>query len=219
MSRRRAHESGFFCSLVGQTHDRAFLVDRVSAWHLGPGMAVAALSIISWACGWNAYVSASAIVLCDLYLLFVLIEAAFRSGKERTVIEAVPQPKPRHFFEFPARTWSLLQVLFLVTITIFGFANMYVKGGDIRYQGPPTTVEQPESKAEVSTQIQQTNSTRMEDPVDALYYSVVTLSTVGYGDFVPASKDARLVVMWQLGTALLLLLGVFPLVVTRIGDF
>ena len=55
--------------------------------------------------------------------------------------------------------------------------------------------------------------------IDALYYSAATLSTVGYGDFTPTSSAARLLVIWQLGTAMLMLLGVFPLIVGRISDF
>ena len=59
----------------------------------------------------------------------------------------------------------------------------------------------------------------MLDRIDALYYSSVTFSTVGYGDFIATSRAARVLVIWQLVTGMLMLLGVFPLIVGRISDF
>jgi len=193
-------------------------VGTASRWHLGPGFALAALSVVCWLFGWSGYVSALAVLLCNLYLVSVLVEASLRAQQERKFLGGVPQPKPPRFMEFPAQGWTLLQVQFLMVVAIFGFANMYIKSGDIRYQGPPTIVEQADHKADGSS-----SSSAAPGPlvnrIDALYYSAVTLSTVGYGDFAPASKAARPLVVWQLGTAMLMLLGVFPLIVGRISDF
>ncbi len=55
-------------------------------------------------------------------------------------------------------------------------------------------------------------------PLDAFYFSLVTITTLGYGDFAPTG-DARLLVVWQLATGLLLLVGIFPFVVSRVADF
>jgi voltage-gated potassium channel Kch len=120
--------------------------------------------------------------------------------------------------EFPGRFWTLLQVQFLLVVAIFGFANMYIKNGGIRYQGAPTIVEQADHKA-VDSSSSRVDSGPQVNRIDALYYSVVTFSTVGYGDFTPTSSAARLLVIWQLGTGMLMLLGVFPLIVGRITDF
>jgi hypothetical protein len=189
-----------------------------SRWHLTAGFAVAALGVLSWLFGWNGYVSAVAAFACNLYLVSVLVEASVRAQQDRKFVDGVPQPKPHRFFEFPERTWALLQVQFLLAAVVFGFANMYIRSGGVRYQGPAAAIEQSGHSFDRSLPLTD-KSPRLVDPIDALYYSVVTLSTVGYGEFVPATRAARLLVMWQIGTGMLLLLGVFPLIVGRVSDF
>jgi voltage-gated potassium channel Kch len=51
--------------------------------------------------------------------------------------------------------------------------------------------------------------------VEALYFSMVTITTLGYGDFVPAGPVARGIIVWELATGLLTLVLAFPLVSTR----
>lgn len=189
-----------------------------SQWHLTAGVAIAALGVLSWVFGWNGYVSAVAAVFCNLYLVSILVEASLRAQQERKMVDGVPQPKPRRLFEFPERTWSLLQVQFLLAAVVFGFANMYIRSGGVQYQGPAAAIEQ--SGHTFDRSLPPTDkSTRLVDRIDALYYSAVTLSTVGYGDFVATTRAARLLVLWQIGTGMLMLLGLFPLIVGRISDF
>lgn len=56
------------------------------------------------------------------------------------------------------------------------------------------------------------------DKIEALYFSLVTMITLGYGDFLPATTYTRLLVMWQLATGGLLVIGVLPLIVARVSD-
>jgi len=44
---------------------------------------------------------------------------------------------------------------------------------------------------------------------------MVTITTLGYGDFVPAGPVARGIIVWELATGLLTLVLAFPLVSTR----
>jgi hypothetical protein len=153
----------------------------------------------------------------------VLIEATLRAQGVRTVKDGVLQAKPKYKVELPERAWSVLQVLFLLVIAICGFANMYIKGCEVLYQGPQVGVDEARKDAGDSPapppRPQQPTDRILTDRIDAVYFSMVTITTLGYGDFVPATTNARLVVMWQLGTGLLLLLGIFPLVMARIADF
>jgi hypothetical protein len=196
----------------------ASFMDRADKWHLGGGFAVAALAACAWSFGWNSRLSALAVILCNLYLVSILIEASFRAQQERKVLDGVLQPKPDRFMSFPGQTWSLVQVQFVLIVAILGFANMYTQSGDIRYQGPAARVEQPDAKVPGAAQ-PNVRFPPSVDRLDALYFSAVTFTTLGYGDFAPASSRARLLVLWELATGMLTLLGVFPLIVGRISDF
>jgi len=193
-------------------------VSTANTWHLGVGFAAATLSVLSWLFGWNGYLSAFAVLLCNLYLVSVLVESSLRAEQERKFLDGVPQPKPPRFMEFPSPAWTLVQVQFVLVVAVFGFANMYIKNGDIRYQGAPTIVGQADHRADGSSS-PRTEPAPLLDRIDALYYSAVTFSTVGYGDFIATSRAARVLVIWQLATGMLMLLGVFPLIVGRISDF
>ena len=193
-------------------------MDAVNKWHVCAGSALAALGTLSWLFGWNSGASAVAVLLSNAYLVSILVEASFRSQQERKILNGVPQPKPHRFIKFPDQTWALLQIQFLIVVVLFGFANLYFKSGDVRYQGTATALEQPDQKVTDSPPIK-ADLPRSVGRVEALYFSAVTLSTVGYGDFAPTSSKARLLVLWELGTGMLMLLGVFPLIIGRISDF
>ena len=58
-----------------------------------------------------------------------------------------------------------------------------------------------------------------EDEVwDATYFSFVTLTTLGYGDFLPVTEAGRKIVIWQLFTTVELLFAILPLVIGRLAD-
>ncbi len=54
---------------------------------------------------------------------------------------------------------------------------------------------------------------------DSLYFSLVTLTTVGYGDIVPLCEEARKLVMFEISSGFLVLIGAFPLLISRVSDF
>jgi voltage-gated potassium channel len=55
--------------------------------------------------------------------------------------------------------------------------------------------------------------------IDSLYFSLVTLTTVGYGDIVPLTEFARKIVMLEIVSGFLVLIGAFPLLISRISNF
>lgn len=54
---------------------------------------------------------------------------------------------------------------------------------------------------------------------DALYFSTVTMTTLGYGDCYPGGRESRYVVIWQLGNSVLLVVLLLPLVMSRFATF
>jgi hypothetical protein len=53
-------------------------------------------------------------------------------------------------------------------------------------------------------------------PTDALYFSTVTITTVGYGDFAPRG-NAEWLVIWELGSGAMLLLMILPALASRLA--
>ena len=56
----------------------------------------------------------------------------------------------------------------------------------------------------------------LSTPLDALYYSLVTMVTLGYGDFLPINHVGRGIVIGQLVSEILFLLVVIPMYVSAI---
>jgi hypothetical protein len=97
----------------------------------------------------------------------------------------------------PDRDWSLLILpcLFLALVSAFG--SIYI--------GTAHTVQ--------SSQGELTGSW------DSLYFSIVTITTLGYGDFVPGCLYGRLAVVGELLSGMLLLLLAIPILVSRLAGF
>ncbi len=57
----------------------------------------------------------------------------------------------------------------------------------------------------------------LQTPVEAGYFSVVTITTLGYGDFMPVSTHSRILVIFQLISGILIVMGFMPLVNAQIA--
>lgn len=96
----------------------------------------------------------------------------------------------------PHRLWALGLVLVLFIAIVVSFGAIY-RDSDAILDGnglPACTIR------------------------DALYFSTVTLTTLGYGDYAPVGSG-RSLVMWELATGLLYLILVVPVVASRLADF
>jgi hypothetical protein len=97
-------------------------------------------------------------------------------------------------FELPHRIWSIPLLFFLLVAVVCSFANLYLQSGSVKNNGSVLT-----------------------DGGDAVYFSVVTITTLGYGDFVPTEPKSRRLVIYELGSGFLLLLFIFPVLASRIA--
>ena len=136
-----------------------------------------------------AFLSYPTIVVTDLYLFLVLLFAAIRSDAKPDAIYVSSKCLKQIF---PSKTAGVFIIAFLLTGLVSGFAGLYLN----------TSLSQP-----------------LEGPLDALYFSSVTMMTVGFGDYVPLGEGAKLLVMGQLVSGMLLLFGGFPLLISRLSTF
>ena len=61
------------------------------------------------------------------------------------------------------------------------------------------------------------DAVKLGNAVDAVYFSVVTITTLGYGDFHPINLPAKVAVMGELLCGIIMLVGAFPLLVGRLN--
>ena len=90
---------------------------------------------------------------------------------------------------FPRRTAALLLVVLLFTAVFLGFAGLYV-----------------------GTEIFASTKT----PLDAIYISVFTLALTDYS---PKAGYGQLVVMSEVVNGVLLIVALFPLLISRVSTF
>jgi hypothetical protein len=162
-------------------------MDRADVGHILAGALLAMFSIISLCYGCDIWVSVALTIALSLYIVLLFIQCALRAKSDGT---------DQSIFPLPNRTWALLLVTFLVTSNVFSFSNMYLKSGGV-------TIQTENGKPAIKSKL------------DAIYFSLVTLTTLGYGDFVPNEKG-RLYVIFHLSTGFLLLLIIIPVVASRV---
>lgn len=100
----------------------------------------------------------------------------------------------------PARTTALVTLPVLLGALIAAFGGLYLstRGGVVDAQSPPEP---------------------LVGRLDALYFSCVTITTLGYGDFHPVSAAAKWMVMGELGSGILMLVGAVPLLIARLSTW
>lgn len=141
-------------------------------------------------------VPALLIVAVDLYLICVFVECAMRST-EHNAWRQVWMPLPH-------RVWALVLLFLLIVTVVTSFAALFLASQEVRHL-----------LRDVHEMRQERFSDVLSDPHEALYFSMVTITTLGYGDFAPAGRVARWIIVWELATGLLTLVLAFPLVSTR----
>ncbi|MFV2059842.1 MAG: ion channel [Gammaproteobacteria bacterium] len=176
---------------------------------------LALVSFLSLVFGWSGLLSGLVVILVNLYLLAILFEAAHRAAAKNTMADSVSLVKSVYYFPFPTKSWTVILIIFMVIATLCGFANMYLYSAEIVYVGP--SIEMATANTGFSVTIPPPSI--LVSKIEAVYFSLVTMITLGYGDFIPASTDARLLVIWQLTTGGLFVIAIFPLITARLANF
>ena len=138
--------------------------------------------------------AAISIICVNVYLFILLFAAASKSDIK---LEKGSAWERFATIIVPDKRLGLAIFSKLLGTFIFGFANLYlglhngVKAGNLY----------------------------LDRFYDSLYFSIVTISTAGYGDFVPVSDQAKALVMWELGSGILLMAGGFGLLISRLSNF
>jgi|HubBroStandDraft_2_1064218.scaffolds.fasta_scaffold01750_5 ABC-type glucose/galactose transport system permease subunit len=162
-----------------------------SPGHFAVALALSAFGILSL---WNhqRYVVPIVVILgTDLYIGAMLWKAACVSQGVLNADKMFPK-------YIPYRTTALVMLLMLAIALISAFAGLYIETNSVHSSTLPTE--------------------DLRNPIDAIYFSVVTITTLGYGDFLPYGTLARMIVVGELASGVLLLIGAFPLLISRMGN-
>lgn len=179
---------------------------RTNFIHIAIGLTAAALGVLSLVFRWPAAIDVTLIAAANVFVLLALTEVSLRAG---------PRPEQTVLVPLPDRGLALPQVILLLTTVVASFGNLYVHTGAVRHLVPDKA-----DSTDAAGKFRPTAEPEyLTDPGEAFYFSLVTVTTLGYGDHVPASPAARWLVVWELLTGSLMLLLAVPLVLTRLTTF
>ncbi len=129
-------------------------------------------------------------------------------------------------FELPSRAGAVFLFLLFLVSNIMAFAHIYVKTEQIQ---KPLSVEKIQEQEECAKECASDKKCAngctkektevMRDSLDAIYFSAVTLTTLGYGEFLPIGSEARNYVVFQLISGILILLFGVPVLASRISSW
>src|SRR5258708_4783341 len=148
---------------------------------------------------WAWWPAAFSLYLQEYRVFGPLVRAAIRSDGHVSISKSLPNN---------LAALALFMLLFIALMPSFG--SMYLQSGGVCQAGVEA--------GHVGNSAGE-NFAALQTPLDALYFSCVTMMTVGYGDYVPVTPCARRLVIWQLRTGPLLLLSAFPLLLSRMAAF
>lgn len=133
------------------------------------------------------------IAAIDLYVIFLLICTAVASS---TGTAAAAQ-RSMAIDHLPSRPGALIILFLYLAALIAGFAALYLDSNEVARNF--------DSKIEHLCSMGQ-----------ALYFSAVTMTTLGYGDFQPTGSCARWIVILQLISGFIVLIAAIPLLIGRL---
>ena len=132
------------------------------------------------------------ITLADIYLFAILLVSAIRADKKNSTYNSSIEVK----YLFPSRWVGVFLIPIIFITIVVSFAGLYLSVGG-----------------------SESFNKEISEEIDTIYYSLVTITTLGYGDIYPVARYAKVLVISELLSGALLLFGVFPLLISRISDF
>lgn len=160
--------------------------------------------------------------VANAYLIGITLRCASASGIGGSNKHRVS--KLLQVITIPTRLGALFQLAFLSVILVVGFAGLFL---DSDYavalcdaSHTPTRQAKTNHAPHDAKPIQQHQILKdvavQDRKVGALYFSFVTLTTLGYGDFTPHTVEARKLVIWEMISAMQMLLFAIPIVIGRL---
>lgn len=132
------------------------------------------------------------ILLIDIYMLFLLFMAA---GISDGFFNEGNDSLLNLFLKLvPTRLTGLILFFIFLSSVILFFANNYLVLGD-------------------------GFNNKIQNPFDAIYFSFITLTTLGFDNISPEWQNVKALVMFEILTAINLFLGSFALLVSRLSNF
>ena len=207
---RKAAESGVMQYLRN--------VDDGRYWNHPSNLAALIIGIILAALGWLSLTrewsyAASFAVACgiDLCIGLLLLIVALHADDQFNL-----------YFYMPHRLHALILCALFFVGLVCAFGNMYREVGGICPKDEVCVGKAEPNQAAVSQATvpkMLPESVRFETNTDAVYFSVVTMTTLGYGDFSAGSQEARKLVLWQLASSISLIVLLVPLVMSRLAAY
>ena len=180
---------------------------RANKYAVGIAFFVLMFVMFSFYFRWPKAWSIAVVAIIDGYLIMVLVVAVMRSEIHNEF----------HSDGFlPTKTGALVTFAVCAIVFVISFANIYIKISS------SSKINRTGSQTVVNTQFQSvdtSSSTIFISRKQALYFSVVTATTVGYGDYIPISNWAKFYVIFEISSSFLLFFAAFPLLISRVSNF
>jgi hypothetical protein len=139
-----------------------------------------------------AWLALGVVVVIDGYVVLMVWSAAQLSAHKCT--NGKSDPNAETWPGLPRRDGAILQLAILLAALVVAFATLYTPVGSLAPGSATRTL-------------------------DALYFSVVTIATVGYGDLHPISDVAKITAIGQIASGVLFLAAAIPVLASRLADF
>jgi Ion channel len=153
--------------------------------------------------------------VCPLALLFLIYEHVFHNclkwlspfdvivGVDLYIFGLIFLAAIEYWKPLPEKWMALFAIPALFLILVVSFGELYAKNGNIKRARPEGGIE----------------TINEHDQWNAAYFSLVTITTLGYGDFAPQDWASRKIVMGELLSGVLLVLLVLPVLASRLSMF